>query len=82
MATRANRIPAPSVEAADDAQPRRRVPSAQGALAVRPTTAGFCLAYLANGDLPPWPLADRLLFASTIAAGCLAVAFGAWGALA
>ncbi|WP_181378266.1 hypothetical protein [Teichococcus aestuarii] len=49
---------------------------------VRPTSAQRTLAYLANGDLPPWPLADRLLFASTIAAGCLAVAFGTWGALA
>lgn len=77
MATRANRIPAPSVEAADDAQPRRR--RVEGVPTVRPTTAGFYLAYLANGDTPPWPLADRLLFGCTAAAGFLAVSFGAWG---
>lgn len=70
-----------SLQAADDAQPKRRVPSAQGAPTVRPTTAGFYLAYLANGDTPPWPLADRLLFGFTAAAGGLCILFGAWGAV-
>lgn len=48
---------------------------------VRPTIAGFYLAYLANGDIPPWPFADRLLYGATIAAGALAMVFGTWAGL-
>lgn len=80
MATRANRIPAPSVEAADEAPPRRR--QVEGVPMVRPTTAGFYLAYLANGDTPPWPLADRFLYGFTLAAGALSVVLGAAGVMA
>lgn len=48
---------------------------------VRPTVAGFYLAYFANGDLPPRPMADRLICGMTTAAAGLAVVFGTWGAL-
>ncbi|WP_176559893.1 hypothetical protein [Teichococcus rhizosphaerae] len=48
---------------------------------VRPSTAGFYLAYLANGDAPPWPVADRLIFGSTIAAAGICIALGTLGVM-
>lgn len=47
------------------------LPTKERVETITPTIGQFYLAHLANGDLPPWPLADRLLFTSTIAAGCL-----------
>lgn len=106
MATRANRIPAPSVEAADEAPPRRRRPAARipargvvlndplsltdeqkprsptlvSGEIITPNFGQYLLAYAANYDVPPpWPMADRLLFGCTAAAGFLAVSFGALG---
>lgn len=81
MASHAHSTPAPTVrsaEAATEAPTRRRPAAAEGVPTVRPTIAGFYLAYLANGDLPPWPLADRLAFSFTASSGLLAVALSIW----
>lgn len=87
MATRALTAPplgastVRSVAPAADAPSRRRPAAAEGVQTVRPSTAGFYMAYLANGDAPPWPMVDRLLFGSTIAAAGICIAFGTLGVM-